>query len=244
MFKSVYALLLLFSGAMSVEAQTVATIQGILLTSNGKPRQYTEIELVPVGSKTLVTDPRLISASSTSGKFTFFDVPPGRYTMSINFDDRPSELSPYDTFFYPAAFDRDDAEVFNIDKDTRTKNVIFRLPSALNLRTVKGRVLWEDGSPAKNVSVGCVDLRVGKANGYGSVKVDNTGNFTVNVFEGRKYQLGAVVFARPVSYPFDEPTIVGGGESNIFIPGPTTGVIEVRVRRAKEGESILNRYIG
>ena len=77
------------------------TIAGQLLKSNGKSLAYTEIELVPVAAKKIVIDGRLLAASNTSGKFSFVNVPDGKYTLSINFDDKPTDLSPYPTFFYP-----------------------------------------------------------------------------------------------------------------------------------------------
>jgi hypothetical protein len=229
---------------MTVAGQGVATIQGVLLKADGKPRQYTEIELVPLGINTLITDSRLISASATNGKFTFYNVPPGRYTLSINFDDRPSELSPYPTFFFPDTFDRQEADIFAIDNTSRIRNIVFKLPPALTLTTVKGRVVWEDGSPLTFVSVGCLDLLAGRRNGYGSVGVDRAGNFRVNVFEGRKYRLGAVVLGLNASgNPLDPATILGGGESEIFIPGPTNDMIEIKLRRSPDSKSIFDRYI-
>src|SRR5690349_6233664 len=94
--------------------RSVPTVRGTLLKSDGRPLAYTEIELVPVSSEHIVVDHGLNATSSVSGLFSFVDVPPGRYTLSINFDDKPTELSPYDTFFYPEARDRSAARIFEV----------------------------------------------------------------------------------------------------------------------------------
>jgi hypothetical protein len=97
------------------------TLGGRLLKSDGSPLANTEIELVPLDSPKLIIDGRLNGISSVSGRFSFMDVPPGEYTLSINFDDKPTELSPYDTFFYPGTENRSEANVFKIDDSTNLR---------------------------------------------------------------------------------------------------------------------------
>ncbi|MGB5012606.1 MAG: carboxypeptidase-like regulatory domain-containing protein, partial [Pyrinomonadaceae bacterium] len=69
-------------------------IQGTLIKSDRKPLAYTEIELVPVGSGVVINDTRLFGITDQRGRFNFVDVPDGKYTLSINFGDKPTLLSP------------------------------------------------------------------------------------------------------------------------------------------------------
>jgi protocatechuate 3,4-dioxygenase beta subunit len=146
--------------AVQLCAQTKApasTIQGRLLRSNGKPLAYTEVELVPITSDRIIVDHRLNATSGSSGQFSFVGVPPGKYTLSINFDDKPTELSPYDTYFYPNAGDRSAAAVFDINESTRLKGIVFRLPSPLQKMRIAGRVIWADGAPVEGAWIGFWD---------------------------------------------------------------------------------------
>jgi hypothetical protein len=125
-----------------------ATLSGTLLKSDGKPRQYMELQLVPTGSNVIVNDSRLISVSDTRGKFAFNEVPAGMYTLSIKFNDMPTELSPYSTFYYPSTENRRNAEAFEIRSDTLMPGIIFRLPPELVKGRITGRVVWDDdGKP-------------------------------------------------------------------------------------------------
>jgi hypothetical protein len=242
--KIVYLMIVLaLSGATFGQTARNSTIQGVLLKADGKPSPYTEIELVPANFNKITGDPRLVSTSSTSGKFTFFDVPLGRYTLSINFGDIPTELSPYDTFFYPSAFKRFDAEVIEIEALTKIRNMIFRLPPALVKKTIFGRVIWEDGTPVKDAYVCYADMNANRFKTCGPPLTDGNGRFKLTGFEHRKYRLGAIVFERAPGLYYD-PKVIAGGESEDFVLDSNTGEIEVHVRRSKEAENIMNRYIG
>jgi hypothetical protein len=235
---------LLITGA-SLFGQSAITVQGVLLKANGKPRVYTEIELVPLGAKKVINDPRLVSTSDSRGYFHFNDVPSGGYTLSINFDDKPSELSPYGTYFYPLSFAREDAEVLTIDKATRLRNIVFRLPPELTPSTIAGRVLWENGAPVKDAIIGFWDLRIqtSAAGADSAIRTDADGRFKVLGFVGRKYQLGALAFDHiPRNLSDREGRLIGVGESEPFVVGAENNV-EIRVKSPTAGEDFWKKYI-
>src|SRR5262249_117054 len=151
--------------------------------------------------------------------------PPGRYTLSINFGDIPSELSPYDTFFYPSAFNRFEAEVITIEPSTKIRNIVFRLPLPLVKKTIYGKVTWEDGSPVKNAIVCYADINASRFRTCGEPVTDVNGRFKLMGFEHRKYRLGAIVFGNQ-SDPDNRPRIIAGGESEEFILDSDTREIE------------------
>ena len=73
--------------------------------------------------------------------------------MSINFDEKPSETSPYTTFFYSNAADRAEAEVFDVNAASEINGLMFRLPSKLVQRKITGRVNGTNGAPSAGAFV-------------------------------------------------------------------------------------------
>lgn len=218
-------------------SKPIPQIRGILLKHSGKPLPYTELELVPTHTDDIVYDNRLVAVSGSNGRFTFADVPSGRYTLSINYEDIPTELSPYETFFYPAAIDRGDAEIFEINKNTFIENLNFRLPAALIKRDVKGRVLWEDETPVKDAMICFTDILASaktRRTSCGGTRTDRNGRFQVIGFENREYHLGALVFDGMPRLPTDpHPTVVAAGEIKVFRLNGTISNFDVHVRKSK-----------
>ncbi|HMS39972.1 MAG TPA: carboxypeptidase-like regulatory domain-containing protein [Pyrinomonadaceae bacterium] len=237
--KFLLTLLILFF-AFDVSAQ----IRGTLLKSNGKPLAYTEIELVPVDSKRMVMNQNLFAISSATGKFSFQNVPPDEYTLSINFDDKPTDLSPYDTFFYPNATDRSEAEVLQINSSSAIKNVIFKLPPPLVQRKIIGNAVFTNGNPVVGAWIGLRDIKFDRSVGFGIAKTDAKGNFTVMGFSNREYQIGAVLFDR-IPKPTDNflPQVVAAGESKIFTLDATTSIIKFTLRQSEGIEKIRDKYV-
>jgi hypothetical protein len=230
-----------FAGAQAV---LVATIQGQLLKSDGKPLAYTEIELVPTTSSHILNDSRLIGVSSLNGKFSFFDVPPGSYTMSINFDDKPTNLSPYGTYFFPGTVARNNAELFEITTATRIRGLIFKLAPQLVGRKIAGNVNWSDGSPVKNAVIGCRDIEYDRTFSYTCGFTDGDGRFSVEGFVGRKYQIGAIVFDKPYSDQHWASSIIGAGETGVFDLELSTTTLNIKVFPSKEFQTIVDKYLG
>ena len=232
----------------NVSAQKSAAnsaIKGKLLQSNGQPLAYTEIELVPVGSNVQVNDARLLATSSTSGLFTFQNVPDGNYTLSINFDEKPTNLSPYSTFFYPNTANRAEAEVFRIDATSNLNNLVFRLPPRLVQRKIIGKVLWSDGKPVADAYVFLRDVEFDMSLTFGEIKTDNNGNFTTVGFEGRKYQVGAVLFDKAgKSLAEFSASVIASANSDVFVLNAGTANVKLTVELPKEIERMRDKQIG
>jgi hypothetical protein len=236
-----YAIFLLF---LLLSADVFGQINGTLLKANGKPLQYTEIELVPVDSKRMVMNQNLFSTSGTSGKFSFQNVPRGVYTLSINFDDKPTDLSPYGTFFYPNAENRMQAERFEITESSQPYTVVFKLPPPLVKRKITGNALFTNGSPVVGAYIGLRDVLFDRHVDFNIARTDAKGNFTVSGFTGREYQLGALLFdakRKTIYNPWGE--IIAAGESKIFTLVPETPVIKFTVRQSEDIEKIRDKYV-
>ena len=235
-------ILIAFLTLFAVGASAQGSISGQLLKSNGKPLPYTEIELVPLGSKKLVNDSRLIGTSGTLGKFTFSDVPDGKYTLSINFDDKPTDLSPYETFFYPNTYKRTEAETFDIDGKVKIQKLIFKLPPALVKRKVTGKVVFSDGKPVDNAFLALRDLKFDRSVFFGQFKSNKLGDFSFTAFGDRKYQVAAILFERFGGTVYDPYEILGAAESDVFMLGEVTINLKLVLKKRADYDQIRDRY--
>ena len=220
--------------------EIAAQIKGKVLKFNGKPLAHTEIELVPVDSDKIVNSPNLIGISDGAGRFAFLKIPKGKYTLSINFDDKPTDLSPYITFFYPAAKKRADAQVFEIDEKTPLKTISFQLPPPLQQIKITGKVVNSDGQPMADVYVDLRDAMFDENYGFTfKTKTDKKGAFTLNGFENRLYQVGAILLAKPLS-PLERPETLAMTATEIFLLTQKTPSFTLRLKES-DADSLRNR---
>ena len=235
-----FLLLFFLLSAFDVSAQ----IRGILQKSNGRPLPYVEIELVPVGSNKIVMDYSLFATSGANGKFSFQKVPPGRYTLSVNFDDKPTDLSPFSTIFYPNATERTEAEVFEIAASTAIKTVVFKLPPPLVRKKITGNVVFTNGKPVVGAYVGLRDVAFDRSLGFAIARTDANGNFSVMAFSGREYQFGAILFDRERKTIYEPwSNVVAAGESKIFTLDAQSSVIKFILKQSEDVEKIRDKYV-
>lgn len=231
---SIIIFLILLTFCSTENAFADGALSGKLLKFNGKPLPYTEIELVPVDSAKQVADRKLWATTAADGNFTFDKIPPGEYTLSINFGEKPTDLSPYATYFYPKASNRALAKIFEIYADTRIANLIFQLSPPLAKRKIVGRVFGSDGAPAANVYVALRDVEGDKEDallGFSPIKTDKGGNFSLMSFEMRKYQIFAILLQGSDKAPSFDPLarLVAAAKSDVFVLDAKTGSITLRL---------------
>lgn len=244
---------LLALGAFPQQANSVlvtsATISGTLLKADGRPRKHMELQLVPPDSRVIVNDSRLIAVSDERGRFAFKDVPEGTYTLSIKFNDLPTALSPYSTFFYPATENRKHAEIFEIRAGTQREGMLFRLPPELVEATIKGRVVWADtGEPVADAWIACGDLDFGYLISFGRHFSRPDGTFAMPAYTGRRYRVAAIALdGKPEVFSLmdREIKLLGVAETDEFkLPSPQ-GVLELRLLKPEdiERKEFLEKYI-
>lgn len=232
-----------FSFAAHAQFKGTGKLAGKLLKANGRPLPYTEVELVPVLFDVQIPDQRFWATSDSRGNFSFKDLPPTQYTLSINFNESPSDLSPYQTYFYPHTASREDAEVFDIENASNLKNLSFRLPSALAQKTVKGRVVDENGKPIAGIHVGLLNAESKEITFGFEAVTDKNGNFILKGFEHIKYVVTAVEIELPKT-PFTmPPPPTGYGKSETFTLDAQTPQIFVILEKI-ENEVQLDKNVG
>ena len=220
------------------------SFSGKLLQSNGKPLAYTEIEMVPISSKKQINDPRLLATTGVSGLFSFANIPAGKYTLSINFDEKPTDTSPYSTFFYPNAANRTEAEIFSIDAASKISGIVFRLPSKLERRKITGKVVGADGKPVADAFVSLKDVQYDDSSFDLSNKTDAAGTFKFDGFENRTYYITAIQFdklpnnsappAKPIAYGKTKPFVLDANYSDFIL----------RLKKLGEDDERLENNVG
>lgn len=225
-------------------SQARATMEGRLVKKDLRPVPYTELELVPLGMDHVPNDSRYVGVSDSNGRFRFVNVPPGQYTLSINFGEKPTFLSPFSTFFYPGTAKRDEATVFTIDASTKLRNIVFKLQTELIKNPIIGRIIWPDGRPVEGAVIACRDVEFDVRNTFGSVRSDKNGMFRLEAFVGRRYQLGIMLFDRDMARPFDPGELIAIAESREFTLSKTQGTLVIQLVNAPDPVRLLEKYVG
>ncbi len=221
-------------------------IKGKLVKSNGKPRPYTNLELVPLKSEERINDMRLTAVTTSRGIFSFKNVPEGKYTLSINFNETPTTKAPYSTHFYPNTSQRNNAKVFEVSQTSYFNNLIFRLPKSYKMRRFTGKIVWEDGEPVMNALISLVDLDSRSDTGFGAIKSNSNGIFKVTGFVGRRYQIAAILFDGDLVTD-SNPQLLAQGFSKRFYLHTKTNIIKVTLKRPgkaqKKGKGLVGKLI-
>lgn len=161
----------------------------------GRPVPSIWVELIPTTvewsdrssvDEFTVTDPQ--------GQATFYDKPPGRYTISVNYFNTPDQEAPYPPVFAPDVEDRSRARVFEIRPGTKLQEtVVIRIPRVLESVSIKGTVVGSDGKPVKGAQVNLVDEKAPDICTNGCAETNEKGEFVVTGYRGRKYLIEALL---------------------------------------------------
>jgi hypothetical protein len=216
-------------------------ISGKLLKSNGKPLQYVEIELILTNSETIIIDKNLFAVSSSNGVFAFNNVPKGKFNLSINFNEHPTDLSPYETCFYPRTNFRAEAEIFETDVNTRFTGLLFQLPPQAEKRKITGKVVWKDKKPAADSFIMLRDVKL-DPDFYVlfNNKADVNGNFTLSAFENRKYQIIAVFMEGEAKYGVPKAFV----KSEIFLLDKAITPFDLTLKEINGSNKLLENDVG
>jgi hypothetical protein len=127
------------------------------LDIEGKPVRNARVELVPLEEKSSYLG-GLSDESDPNGNFSIERVPIGKYTLSINYNSPPEPDHPFPTTFFPSGSNRSDSRVLKIEFGTSVEGLTWRLPERLTEASIKGTVVWEDGSPASEAEIKIFDM--------------------------------------------------------------------------------------
>lgn len=195
-------------------------VAGRLIDHEGKPVANARVELVQA-DETRSYLGGLSADSDSSGEFAIDQIPPGKYTLSLNYNSNPNADSPFPTTFYPSGNDRSAAKIIEIESGSSIEGLTLRLPKPLDKQSITGKVFWEDGSPVAGAEIklfdmafpgfyaGC-DLMKSRASvepinspvrstsfklsgSTCDLKSDPTGTFQLEMYSGRTYRITASI---------------------------------------------------
>ena len=213
---------------MSIENDMSAKV--IVLDPEGNPVPSVWVEWVPVGvntrpnrywEETGVTNPE--------GQSYEFDIPPGTYTVSINYFHAPDKDAPFPTTFSPGVGDRAIARIVEIKPGSKIGDIMIRVPWRLEFASVTGTVVWPDGKPASGVEVGLTDLIAGGICVNGCGTTDAQGQFRLSGYAGREYK----IWVRG-DKTLSGNELVHTSETGVFTITKSLQPLRLTLRRAKE----------
>ncbi|MDQ3710807.1 MAG: carboxypeptidase regulatory-like domain-containing protein [Acidobacteriota bacterium] len=180
----------------SFTVENNAQITGKVIDAQGKPVAEIWIEFVSVDNEKPDFLGDESGQSDENGEFTIYNVPSGRYTLSVNFTGEADEEQPFPTTFYPNASVREDAKVFEIGLGQTVDNLIFRLPPRIVKQKIYGTVVFPDGRPATEMTVNL--QRDDSDRSFSRTRTDKNGNFVLNGFTGEKYNFGIEYYGEEI----------------------------------------------
>ncbi|HEX6126535.1 MAG TPA: hypothetical protein VFZ23_14270 [Pyrinomonadaceae bacterium] len=201
-----------------------------VLDPDGRPVTNRWVEFVPVGIAWSTNSlPDEFGVTNPQGQLYTFDIPPGRYTVSVNFFHAPEKAAPFPAVFAPGVLDRTAAQVIEIKPGSQIPDLYIRIPRRLEAAAVSGTVFWPDGTPAAGVSVGLTDVVANNICVSGCVQTDANGKFQVDGYAGREYK----VWVRG-SKGVDENEIVFRVETKTFTVTRDLAPFRVTLRRTTQ----------
>lgn len=132
------------------------------------------------------------TVSNPAGQFEFTVVPPGDYLLGVRLLSSQHTASlPYPRTYYPGVSTRAQAVVITVKEGARIGEIELRLPPPLNSYQVAGIAVWADGRPAPGVSIYVTRMDEGRGDSMNTLRADERGNFTLEVFDGLSYSASA-----------------------------------------------------
>lgn len=213
---------------ISIKSETEIEVN--VIDPNGSPVPSIWVELVPtsINPPTGVRTPDEFTVTNAQGEARFYDTPPGKYTISVNFFNAPDKEAPFPAVFAPGVEGRSRAQVFEIRPGTNiTKTIVIKIPRSLEPISLSGIVVYQSGKPAKGVQVNLVDEKEPDICINGCGETNERGEFTLNGYRGRRYTIEALL--RDVA---DNPSYLGVTQPFVLEPSPKA--VRISLKRLDE----------
>lgn len=130
------------------------------------------------------------------GSFSLNGLPSGGYVIVINEGGVVSATMPFKEFYYPGVTDRTLATVLYITPGQKINGINISAPTPAEIITIKGRMLFADGSPVVERSVDFTSTNTDPLiYGDASAITDADGKFTLRILKGQTGSLAGHFFS-------------------------------------------------
>jgi len=145
--------------------------------------------------------PYLGNCTDENGRFKIDDVVLGEYVLVANDDGRITSDEPFPALYYPGVFEKEKATPLTFTSGDKFEGFDIHIPSQKSTRTIEGKLLFADGTPALRETVKFVPEGMDdNMDAQSSANVDNEGRFRLQVLEGMKGTVYGYMFAYSGEY--------------------------------------------
>ena len=201
-------------------------LHGKIVDPVGKPVGKVPLELIPITytkPRFDVEEPQELTRSNDDGTFVFYNAPPGKYNLAVNYTNLPEFESPYPASFLPGTPDRAKAQVIEIVTGKTIEGIKYVLgPETLKEKKVSGRVVYPDGHPAANAKVYLKEDENQSCCVLKEATTDAQGNFLLTGFGTHRYRIWTFVDHKPFT---DKINFIGA--SAVFTLGGTIAPFQI-----------------
>ncbi|MEQ1606046.1 MAG: carboxypeptidase-like regulatory domain-containing protein [Pyrinomonadaceae bacterium] len=178
---------------------SLGSIQGRLLTSDGKVASKQEVSLFPIdenGKMDLSWPLQRTFNKGQNGEFVFESVPKGKYRIAVNPLNCHGYQEPQNArSFYPGVSNEIASGIVTVQESSAVSLSDFKLPRRLKERKIAGIVLAPDQKPVAGATV-MLTSTDSKNQTYCSqkndvIKTDEKGRFRIKGYESYEYQITA-----------------------------------------------------
>lgn len=129
------------------------SIRGRVFDSSGRLLPRASVSIIPAATKALPRRRELYSESQgREDFFKFVHLPPGKYLLVVNPDDKLDAEFPYRRTFYPGVRDRSAATVITLRAGEQFQGADIRLQPQFEPRHLDVMVTWSDGQPVTSMA--------------------------------------------------------------------------------------------
>lgn len=215
--------------AKDISIKNDSEINVKVLDPNDRPVPSIWVELIPT-SVNSSTNRSLdeFTIANPQGEATFYDRPPGKYTLSVNFLNTPDKQAPFPAVFAPGVEDRSRAQIFEIRPGTHiTKTIIIKIPRSLEPVSIQGIVVDQEGKPVKGAQVNLVDEKAPDFCVNGCGETNERGEFRLTGYRERRYTVEALLRDQTNNPSYR-------GTSDVFVSDSNPKVLRVVVKRTND----------
>ncbi|HEX8248638.1 MAG TPA: carboxypeptidase regulatory-like domain-containing protein [Pyrinomonadaceae bacterium] len=181
----------------SLYAFTDGRISGSVVSFEGAPVGFVKLRITSDDKNTRFYYGE--TQTDKDGNYTFYGLSEGKYKIHVYLQwyrldqsrSSPFEAGyPYWNWHFGNVFDEKEAQIINLGNTEKIQNANLKMPAFPVKQTIRGSVVWEDGTPAKRAIISYRIKKFGDNHvRYADTKED--GSFSLQIYEEFEYEFMA-----------------------------------------------------